>query len=114
MVNIQKIKQIAKEKGIPLNVVCKRVGITPQALSRIIRDNSTTVETLERLCDAVGCSPCELFTTDTPSVSFTGSGNNTAVHGTVTIGDTRLAIETLREQLHVKDEQIMELIKRIK
>lgn len=115
MANLQKIKQLAYIRGLQLKDVANACGISPSALTAMIKSGTTTVQTLERIAEFLNVPVSVFFDdTDTPSVSFTGSGNNTAVHGTVTIGDTRLAIETLREQLHVKDEQIMELIKRIK
>lgn len=51
MVNLLKIKDLAKSKKITLNDVAESIGMTPQALSRMIKDNSTKVTTLESLCE---------------------------------------------------------------
>lgn len=51
MVNLLKIKELAKAKKIALNDVADQLGMTPQALSRMIKDNSTKVSTLEKICE---------------------------------------------------------------
>lgn len=81
----------------------------------MIKSGTTTVQTLERIAAFLDVPVSTFFDDDaTPSVTVTGNRNNTAVKGNIHINDTRRAIEILHEQLHVKDEQIMELIKRIK
>lgn len=44
MANLQKIKTIAKDKGIKLGYLCQQVGITQQALARIMRENTATLD----------------------------------------------------------------------
>lgn len=61
MANLQKIKDLAKERDITLDTLASEVGITPQALSKIMRDNSTKVSTLERICHVLSVSPMVFF-----------------------------------------------------
>lgn len=56
-----RVKEIAKEKGITIADVAKRMGILPPALSRIINGSNTTVETLQRIADALEVTIPELF-----------------------------------------------------
>lgn len=56
-----RVKEIAKEKGITIADVAKRMGILPPALSRIINGSNTTVETLQRIADALDVTIPELF-----------------------------------------------------
>ena len=48
-VNLLKIKELAKEKNITLKELSDEVGITPTALSKIMRENSTKTTTLEKI-----------------------------------------------------------------
>jgi DNA-binding Xre family transcriptional regulator len=47
--NLLKIKEIAKEKKISIRELSASAGITEQGLQRLIRENSTKVETLEAI-----------------------------------------------------------------
>ena len=49
MANLQKIKEIAEEKNISLSALAGELGITPQALFKLMRNNSTKIETLEKI-----------------------------------------------------------------
>lgn len=112
MANLQKIKEIALAKQIPLRRVCERAGITDVALSRIMRTNTTTIPTFERICSALDCSPSELLD-DNPSVSVSsvGDGNNIVGRGNIeNARDIGKALDILNEQLRTKDRQIEGLI----
>ena len=61
MANLQLIKILARERCIPLDELAKELEITPQALSKIIRLNSTKIETLERIAEKLKVSPCVFF-----------------------------------------------------
>lgn len=56
-----RVKEIAKEKGLTVTDVAKRMGILPPALSRIINGSNTTVETLQRIADALETTIPDLF-----------------------------------------------------
>lgn len=61
MANLQKIKELAREKGITLDALAQQANITPQAISKMFRDNSTKVSTLERIADVLGVSAAVFF-----------------------------------------------------
>lgn len=61
MPNLQKIKQIAADKKLPLGVLAEQVGVTPTGLSKIMRDNTTTVVTLEKIVNVLQVSPVVFF-----------------------------------------------------
>ncbi|MGN0309031.1 MAG: helix-turn-helix domain-containing protein [Bacteroides sp.] len=54
------IKRIIKEKNLEVREVARRMGITPTGLSQHINGNPS-VETLERIAEAVGCDPADFF-----------------------------------------------------
>ena len=70
MANLQKIKELANEKNIAMQDLASRSGITPQALSRLMRLGSTNTDTLERISDILGVSPAVFFD-PLPSVAET-------------------------------------------
>ncbi len=59
-----RIKEVIKEKGLTVGAVASRMGVVPQALSRVINGNPT-VEMVERVAAAIGVPVSELF--DTPA-----------------------------------------------
>ena len=64
-----RIKEVIKEKGLTVGGVAQRMGVVPQALSRVINGNPT-VEMIERVAAAIGVPTSELF--DKPAAgSFT-------------------------------------------
>lgn len=56
-----RVKEIAKEKGLKIEDVAKRMGIKAPALSRIINGSNTTTETLQRIAEALDVDIRELF-----------------------------------------------------
>jgi transcriptional regulator with XRE-family HTH domain len=69
MANLQKIKEIADEKNISLSALAGELGITPQALFKLMRNNSTKIETLEKIATIL----------KVPIVSFFEEGDVTSV-----------------------------------
>jgi transcriptional regulator with XRE-family HTH domain len=59
-----RIKEVIKEKGLTSVQVAKKMGVVPEALSRIINGNPT-VDTIERVAAAIGVPASEFF--DKPS-----------------------------------------------
>lgn len=55
-----RIKEVIKEKGLTVGAVAARMGVVPQALSRVIHGNPT-VEMVERVAAAIGVPASELF-----------------------------------------------------
>lgn len=64
MLNLQKVKDLAKEKSISLNYVAEKLDMTPQALSRMLKENSTKVTTLEQLASIFKVSVSYFFDED--------------------------------------------------
>jgi len=54
------IKRAIKAYGIEVREVAKRLGISPTGLSQHINGNPT-IETLERIANAIGCDVSDLF-----------------------------------------------------
>jgi len=55
-----RIKEVIKERGLTVGAVALRMGVVPQALSRVINGNPT-VEMVERVAAAIGVPVSELF-----------------------------------------------------
>ena len=70
MANFQKIKTIAKEKGISLGSISQQVGITPTGLSLVMRNNVTNTDTLEAIARVLGVS-VSVFFDDATEPAFT-------------------------------------------
>lgn len=66
MANLQKIKQLLREKNISIRDFAKDIGITEQALQLLIRKNSTKIETLELIAQKLNVS-ITIFFEDVPS-----------------------------------------------
>ena len=58
-----RIKKILKGKGIKVNTLAERVGVTQPSMSNIINGRvNTTLQTLEKIADILGVEIWELFT----------------------------------------------------
>lgn len=56
MANLLVIKQLLKERNITIRDFSKELGITEQGLQKLIRENSTKVETLELIAQKLNVS----------------------------------------------------------
>lgn len=61
MVNLAKIKELAKAKDITIKSLATRVGVTEQGLHKMIKDNSTSVDTLDKISEVLGVNPSIFF-----------------------------------------------------
>lgn len=66
MANLQKIKQLLRDKDISIRDFAKDLGITEQALQLLIRKNSTKIETLELIAQKLNVSISIFFEDFTP------------------------------------------------
>lgn len=108
--NLKKIKEITNERGISLKWLADKAGLSQQAVSAIIKENSTSVNTLIRIADALDVPVTTFFETDYGHENT----NNGVVGGDFMINSQKeagMAIEALIQQLKVKDEQIKTLLK---
>lgn len=78
MLNLQKIKTLAMQKGMTQAEIAKQLGVSSQALSKIIRENSTKVSTLEQIAEILGV-PVTTFFDDAAHVNTVSI--NTGVQG---------------------------------
>jgi len=56
-----RIKQVAKEKGVTIASVAKKMGVAPPSLSRVVAGGNTTIENLQKIADALDVPIAELF-----------------------------------------------------
>lgn len=135
MANLQKIKDLAEDKGISIRDLAERVGIKENQIHVMCRTNSTRIDTLEKIAQVLNVSISEFFddTTigghiikgDHNQLNERGSHNNVnssdnnailkervrALEVLVCEKDER--IMTLKETITEKDERIKELKERI-
>lgn len=70
------IKQAIKTRGLEVREVATRMGISPTGLSQHINGNPS-VETLQRIADAIGCDIAELFDRSSDFIAFIRKGGQT-------------------------------------
>lgn len=57
-----RIKEICKEKGITLNALAEKIGVSQPSISGLATGKQKpSFDTLEKLADAIGCPVTELF-----------------------------------------------------
>ena len=121
-----KIKELCKEKGISIIELAARIDVSKQALYSNLKNNSTTILTLEKICNALGVSPNYFFDYDTKNPTSNsinlnyGSGiaqysagnirtNQTVVSETKAASDAQsLELENLRKELGYLQKQIID------
>ena len=113
--NLSKIKELAKNQGKTMASVAEAAGLTQAGLSFIIKENSTKVETLQKIARFLNVSIMEFIEEDTPAPVY---GNTATVgdkfRGQVMVGTDQnitRALDILERQLKAKDEQITGLIR---
>lgn len=118
MYNLKLIKSIAASKNISLKFIADNVGITPTGLSKIIRTNSTSMDTLTKIANILDV-PVQTFIVDSEHPSLSGditinnaNGTNNAVGGSsVSSGLEELAV--LRAENKILKEHNERLYKQI-
>lgn len=66
-----RIKEVLKENGLTAAAVAQRMGVVPEALSRIINGGNPTVKKVEQIAAAIGVPVAELF--EAPAATPVGS-----------------------------------------
>lgn len=61
------IKRVLKERGLTAMQIAERMGVTNVALSQHMNGNPS-VQTLERIAQAIGCDVAELFDPLPPTI----------------------------------------------
>lgn len=121
MRNFDKIKALAAAKKIKLSDVAIAAGITYQQLNRIVRTQSTSLETLERIAEAVGVptsfflegEECEVISIGDNSP---GGGKNNTVNTDLSEAlmrafDEIAAQRRLTEEAQRQSAELLEILK---
>lgn len=115
MLNLQKIKVLAKQKGIAQTEIAKQLGMSSQAFSKILRENSTKVSTLERIAEILDVPVTTFFDevshVNTVSINTGVQGSPNAVQSVGSDNSSEVAllksrIELLEELNRSYKEQI--------
>lgn len=116
MANLQKIRQIAKERGLKLKSMCSAIDLTEQGLQKIITKNVTSTDTLEKIALYLNV-PVSVFFDDYPtptaqangegSVAIAGNNNVTIPH------EVLVMLSDKDKQLREKDELIAKLTNKL-
>lgn len=61
MANLQIIKDVLKEKGLTVRYLAGELGMSEQGLQKLIRENSTKIETLESIANILKVSTSIFF-----------------------------------------------------
>ena len=56
-----KVKEIARERGISLNEIAGKIGVSPQSLYNMLGRDNVSVKQLERYADAIGVPIASFF-----------------------------------------------------
>ena len=124
MANLLKIKEIAERRNIPLRKLAESVGVSENQIHVMCRTNSTKIETLEKIANALNVHISVFFDsplTPTNYISTQGSNNGILIAGDNNSGDISCTpasivnerINHLEELLAEKNERIKELKERI-
>lgn len=128
MANLHLIKSIAKEKKITLKSLSEQVGISEQGMQKILKENTTSIVTLEKIAKILSVHPAVFFDNYTADQSegeqqpsdtkphATANGNGAiAIAGSGNVTVPQIVLEMLAEkdrQLAAKDEIIKQYIMR--
>ena len=91
MANLQIIRELSREKKISLKELAGIVGITEQGLQKIIRDNSTKVDTMESIAKALQV-PISVFFDDMTGNNTASGTQSIAGHGNTISGNVNVTL----------------------
>ena len=62
----QRIIELCQKQDISINALCTKSGVTQSTVNNIVsgRNNSTTVSTIQKLCDGFGITIMDFFQSD--------------------------------------------------
>lgn len=122
MANLQIIKELAAKKNLTLDQLSKNLGITPQAMSKIMRENSTRIETLERIAVELGVPVSVFFETESlsggalaldHSIATNGNGNTINPPAEGTTNELIALLKKRDEQVDRMLDMLQQLINRL-
>lgn len=118
MVALQKIKLLALQNNIPLSKLAEQCSITHQALNKIIRTNTTSIDTLEKIAAVLGVSVGYFFDECESNVAIKTEGDYSPASRdgdiSVVVGNSVLAerVKSLEALLAEKERLINVLMDR--
>lgn len=111
MANLQKIKEIAQARNMPLETLAKELGITPQALSKLIRGNSTKVSTLESIAQILKVSVAVFFDEEDSTKITYAEREGVAISGDANV--IKKESERLISVIEKQSKQISQLLEQV-
>lgn len=70
MANLQKIKELSKDKNIPLKAIAEQIGISEQGIHKMIREETMSAVVLEKITRILNVSVCMFFDPDVQCNNF--------------------------------------------
>jgi len=115
MANLFKIKILAREKKISIRALANELGMTEQGLQLLIRENSTKIDTLERIASILDVPVGVFFDEENKNRNINShnrisGGKNIVGNGNKMTDDN---LQYLQKQIAKKDELIDKLSNRI-
>lgn len=88
-----RIKELCREKGMTISSIAEQIGTTQTSLSRALGDSGNpTLETLEKIANALGVDVPELFTS-----------SSSGIIGVIRIRDTNYNINSVLDLSRLLD-----------
>lgn len=105
MANLQRIKDILKEKGLTIRFLAEKLEMSEQGLQKLIRGNSTKIETLESISRILKVSIIEFFDDTLPLEENQTISNNDSILLKL-LTEKERKIEKLTEELRAMERTI--------
>lgn len=70
MANLQKIKELSRQKNIPLKAIAEQIGISEQGIHKMIREETMSAVVLERITRILNVNVCMFFDSDVQCANF--------------------------------------------
>ena len=112
MPNLQKIKVLAKERGIALNWLAEQVGISNQGLHIAIKENKTSFDTLEKVVSILDVHP-GIFFDSTASLNVEETGVAAPEESYNNSNHLSKKMETLQAQINLYEQMVSDQRERI-
>ncbi len=108
-----KIRELCSERKVSLKELSSRVDITQNGLQSILNNNTTSIDTLLKICNYFNV-PIGYFFEEMPAVGYAhgiqqvanGNGNNQVINLSHEIDVLKKEIEGLKKELAAKNDLI--------
>lgn len=105
---MHKIKELAKHKNISLKSLAELSGISEQGMHKLLRTNSTSIETLETIAGVLEV-PVSIFFEENKTLSINATANNgsaTSVIGDASVQTTGCSTEAFKKEIEHLNKEI--------